>query len=86
MADLLLDTEVAARGLSWEVFCVNAGRHRTNQLRCLEGSFRGTELDSLSPFQDTELLQQEPRLKNARRPRDWRTCHEALVLEQGLGV
>ena len=47
MPDLLPGTEVAARGLRWElVYTQNLGSQALHRLRGLQGDFAGQEIDS----------------------------------------
>jgi ERCC4-related helicase len=86
LADLLPGTEVSARGLRWEVaFVQPAGEQKLYRLRCLEGGLRGREFDLLSPFEQIEPIPRAPDPTKPGRLRDWRTYHEAFLLEQELG-
>jgi hypothetical protein len=53
MNSLLPGTEVQARGLRWEiVFSQSLGAQTLYRLRGLIGSFKGEEVDILSPFEE----------------------------------
>ena len=53
MPDLLPGTEVAARGLRWELVCTqNLGSQTLYRLRGLQGDFAGREIDLLGPFDE----------------------------------
>lgn len=86
MESLLPGTEVAVRGLRWEVvFSQGAGDQQLYRLRCLEGSLRGEELDVLSPFERIEPITTEMQPEKAAHLPDWRVYHQAFLLEQALG-
>ncbi len=86
MQELLPGTEVAARGLRWEVvFGQPAGEQQLDRLRCLEGGLRGQELDVLVPFETITPIATEIDPKRAARLQDWRVLHQAFLLEQALG-
>lgn len=83
---LLPGTEVAARGLRWEVvFSQAAGEQELLRLRCLEGYLRGEEMDLLVPFETVEPIAREMAPERAARLASWRVYHQAFVLEQALG-
>jgi hypothetical protein len=53
MTDLLPGTEIAARGLRWElVYTPNLGAQTLHRLRGIEGHFAGLEMDLLAPFDE----------------------------------
>lgn len=86
MTQVLPGTEVSARGLRWEVaFVQAAGDQQLYRLRCLEGALRGREFDLLSPFETIEPIAKEPNPTKPGRLCDWRSYHEAFLLEQELG-
>ncbi|HEY9631560.1 MAG TPA: helicase-related protein [Coleofasciculaceae cyanobacterium] len=87
MATLLPGTEVQARGLRWEV--VNSdqlGQQTLYRLRCLEGDFRGDELDLLTPFELVEPVVHDLQPERATPLRNWLVYHQAFLLEQALGA
>lgn len=86
MTDLVPGTEVRARGLRWEIaFAHSAGEQQLYRLRCLEGDLRGQEYDLLSPFETIEPIAREPEVTKPGSLADWRTYHQAFLLEQELG-
>jgi hypothetical protein len=83
---LLPGTEVAARGLRWEVvFSQAVGEQELLRLRCLEGYLRGEEMDLLVPFETVEPIAREMAPERAARLANWRVYHQAFLLEQALG-
>jgi len=86
MSTLLPSTQVEARGLPWEVVHVEpAGEQQRFRLRCLQGDFRGLEVDLLSPLEEIRPIVTELDPKRAGRYRHWRLYHDAFLLEQALG-
>lgn len=83
---ILPGTQVAARGLRWEVvYSQGAGEQQLYRLRCVEGSLRGTELDLLSPFEAIEPLAKDLAPDKAAPLPHWRLYMQAFLLEQALG-
>lgn len=86
MNELLAGTEVAARGLRWEVvFSQPLGPQRLYRLRALEGGLHGQEIDLLHPFEEIQPLQHEFQPERAAPLRNWLVYHQAFLLEQALG-
>jgi len=86
LTTLLPGTQVAARGLRWEVvFQQPAGEQQLFRLRCLEGGLRGTEMDLLHPFEKIEPLATELNPAKAAPLPAFRLYLQAFLLEQALG-
>jgi superfamily II DNA or RNA helicase len=84
--ELLPGTEVAARGLRWEVVnASNLGTQTLYRLRGLEGALRGEEFDLLHPFEPVEPVIKDLRPERAGPLRNWLVYHQAFLLEQALG-
>ena len=68
-SSILPGTEVAARGLRWEVVTVEAlGGQQLYRLRGVDGAARGHEVDLLHPFEKIEPIQRELRPERAAAP------------------
>jgi hypothetical protein len=82
---ILPGTQVAARGLRWEVvYSQAAGEQQLYRLRCLEGGLRGAELDLLWPFEPIEPLARDLDPDQAAALPHWRLFMQAFLLEQAL--
>jgi len=87
MPDLLPGTEVAARGLRWElVYTQNLGGQVLHRLRGLDGSFAGQELDLLAPFDEITPIARELRPDKPAALPNWLAYHQAFLLEQAFGT
>ena len=86
MNQLLPGTEVAARGLRWEVvFTQPLGPQTLCRLRGLEGALMGKELDLLNPFEVIRPIAKDFNPDRAGPLRNWLVYHQAFLLEQALG-
>ena len=87
MNELLPGTEVALRGLRWEVVFVQpkGQEQQLYRLRCLDSVLRGRELDVLVPFEQPSVITAELNPQRACRLQEWRVFHDAFLLEQALG-
>jgi ERCC4-related helicase len=87
MTDLLPGTEVAARGLRWElVFTQNLGAQMLHRLRGLDGEFSGKEIDLLAPFDEITPITRELRPEKPAPLSNWLAYHQAFLLEQAFGM
>jgi len=86
LQNLLPGTQVAARGLRWEVvFSHGAGEQQLFRLRCLDGALRGHELNLLSPFEKIAPLATKLDPERAAPLPHFRLYLQAFLLEQALG-
>ncbi len=86
MTEILPGTQVAARGLRWEVvFSHAAGEQTLYRLRSLEGGLQGQELDLLSPLEGIEPIRRDFDPARGAPLRHWLVYHQAFLLEQNLG-
>ncbi len=87
MTDLLPGTEVAARGLRWElVYTQNLGTQILHRLRGIEGHFAGQEIDLLAPFDEITPLARGLRPAHPAPLPNWLAYHQAFLLEQAFGM
>ena len=86
VSELLPGTQVAARGLRWEVvFSEGLGLQRLYRLRALEGGLQGQEIDLLHPFEEIDPIQHDFQPERAAPLPNWLVYHQAFLLEQALG-
>lgn len=87
MTDLLPGTEVAARGLRWElVHTQNLGTQVLHRLRGIEGHFAGQEIDLLAPFDEITPVARGLRPAHPAPLPNWLAYHQAFLLEQAFGM
>jgi len=87
MTTLLPGTEVAARGLRWElVYTQNLGSQVLHRLRGIDGNFAGQEFDFLGPFDEITPIARELRPEKPAPLANWLACHQAFLLEQSFGM
>ncbi len=83
---ILPGTEVHARGLRWEVVSIDPlGEQVLYRLRGLEGTYRGSEIDVLAPFEEVRPIITEIQPERATPLANWLVYHKAFLLEQALG-
>ncbi|UCC30171.1 MAG: DEAD/DEAH box helicase, partial [Phycisphaerales bacterium] len=83
---ILPGTEVAARGMRWEVVTVESlGGQVLYRLRGVDGVVQGREIDLLHPFESIDPIIRELQPQRAAPLRNWLVYHQAFLLEQALG-
>src|ERR1035438_3181715 len=87
MTTILPGTEVAARGLRWElVYTQNLGSQVLHRLRGLDGEFSGKEIDLIAPFDEIMPITRELRPEKPAPLSNWLAYHQAFLLEQAFGM
>src|ERR1039458_3205405 len=87
MTTILPGTEVAARGLRWElVYTQNLGSQVLHRLRGLDGEFSGKEIDLIAPFDEITPITRELRPEKPAPLSNWLAYHQAFLLEQAFGM
>ena len=87
MSNLLPGTEVAARGLRWElVYTQNLGSQVLHRLRGIQGDYAGREIDLLSPFDEITPIARDLRPEKPAPLPNWLAYHQAFLLEQAFGM